>query len=389
MTALANGHSPQQIDYDLHGLAAIRLLDATPADAAAVTRQLGPIQATLARQPDIIIRFVDRLSTSSPLRYLGVDDAGFTGDAFLVLRSKHKAQVRVQIPFEQIGHGCEIVCERGLPAVPLLIPILNLTVLANGALPLHASAFIHKGVGALATGWAKGGKTETLLAFMANGASYVGDEWIYISSDGRQMYGIPEPIRVWNWHLQDLPRYWALVGRRDRARLRGLNLLVRALDRASAGGRDSALRRLIRRVTPLLKRQLYVHLQPHKLFGQQASPLTSPLEKVFFVASHESAEVTVQPADPQVIARRMVFSLQEERMEFMAYYLKFRFAFPDRRNELIEQAEERQRQVLQRVLADKEAYTVYHPYPVSIPALFEAINPFLQTRPQQETLYVS
>ena len=35
----------------------------------------------------------------------------------------------------------------GLPAVPLLIPIVNLTALANGALPMHASAFTHDGVG--------------------------------------------------------------------------------------------------------------------------------------------------------------------------------------------------------------------------------------------------
>src|SRR5690606_6754723 len=97
-------------DYDLHGLAGIRLLDAAPADVAAVTRQLGPIQAPLRREPDIVIRFVDRLPTSSRVRYLGVDEAGFTDDAFLVLRSKHKVPARVRIPFEQIGsERCEIV----------------------------------------------------------------------------------------------------------------------------------------------------------------------------------------------------------------------------------------------------------------------------------------
>jgi hypothetical protein len=41
--ATNKGDFPVQIDYDLHGLAGIRLLDAAPADAAAVTRQLGPI----------------------------------------------------------------------------------------------------------------------------------------------------------------------------------------------------------------------------------------------------------------------------------------------------------------------------------------------------------
>ncbi len=92
-----------QIDFDLHGLAGIRLVDPTAEDAAAVTRQLGPLPSRMDRDPDIVIRFVDRLQTTSRLRYLGLDDAGFTDDAFLVLRSKHKSQARVQIPFEQIG----------------------------------------------------------------------------------------------------------------------------------------------------------------------------------------------------------------------------------------------------------------------------------------------
>ena len=45
--------------------------------------------------------------------------------------------------------------------------------------------------------------------------------------------------------------------------------------------------------------------------------------------------------------------------------------------ELIERVEELQRERLSQVLADKEAYAVYHPYPVSIPALFNALSPFL------------
>lgn len=105
--------------------------------------------------------------------------------------------------------------------------------------------------------------------------------------------------------------------------------------------------------------------------------MTGKVDKVFFVASHELPDITVQPADPQEIARRMVFSLQEERADFMSAYLKFRFAFPEARNELIECAEEIQRDILLRALAGKEAYTVYHPYPVSIPTLYDSMHSFV------------
>lgn len=377
-TAYTNGHGPRRLDYDLHGLAGIRLINPSPSDAAAVTRQLGPIQAPLGREPDIVIRFVERLPTSSRVRYLGVDEAGFTDDAFLVLRSKHKARAKVQIAFEQIGKQCEIVCESGLPMVPLLIPILNLTVLNKGAIPLHASAFTYKGTGVLTTGWSKGGKTETLLAFMARGAEYIGDEWVYITADGARMYGIPEPIRVWDWHLQDLPQYRSLVGRSDRARL-GAIKLAQSMDRAlpRRAGRDFFPAKVMNRMMPVLKRQMFVDMHPKKLFGRGFGSLSGTLQKVFFVVSHETPDVTVQPMDPLEIARRMVFSLQHERLDFMAYYMKFRFAFPDANNELIERAEELQREVLTRVLANKDAYAVYHPYPVPIPSLFDAIQPVL------------
>src|SRR5690606_21859517 len=205
------GSAPITTDYDLHGVVGIRLVDAAPGDVAAVNRQLGPIQQPLDRQPDLAIRFVDRLSLAAPVRYIGVNDAGFTDDAFLVLRSKHKAQARVQIPLAQVGvQPAEIVCERGLPAVPLLIAMINLVALGKGVLPMHASAFSYQGQGILTTGWSKGGKTETLLAFMARGADYIGDEWVYISPQGR-IFGIPEPIRVWDWHMADLPQTWARI----------------------------------------------------------------------------------------------------------------------------------------------------------------------------------
>jgi len=372
-----HSHRVEQQDYDLHGIVGIRLCNATAHDIAAVNRQLGPIQAPLQRKPDITVQFVDRLPLSSPIRYLGVNDAGFTDDAFLVLRSKHKSQAKVQIPFEQVGQPCTITCESGLPAVPLLIAIINLTALAKGALPMHAAAFAYKGQGVLTTGWAKGGKTETLLAFMANGAKYIGDEWVYINQDGTEMRGIPEPIRLWYWHLQSMPQYWPLVGQSDRVRLRLLRLMAQTMEHTPSNKHADRFTpiKLAKRVTPLVKQQLHVQLPPEKLFGVACSQAAGTLDKVFFVGSHAASEVTVKPIDPQEVAKRMVYSLQEERQEFLSFYHKFRFAFPDLKNELIEGAETRQHLLLTQMLADKETYAVYHPYPFAIPLLFDALSP--------------
>ncbi len=366
-------------DFDLHGIVGIRLLNASPSDIAAVKRQLGPIQKDLTRSPDIIIRFVDRLSFSKPVHYLGLDDAGFTEDAFFVFRGKHQARVRVQIPFNQIGSSqCEIVCESGVPAVPFLIPILNLTAISKGALPLHASAFNYNGVGVLTTGWSKGGKTETLLAFAANGAEYIGDEWVYLSSDGQHMYGIPEPIRIWHWHLQQMPYYKSKIGNGDLARLWILNIFVKSfgLLESSNIAKKLGLLKIIRRISVLLRQQIHVDFPPEKLFGKVVGAIKGSPDRVFFVASRDVPQITVEPISPQEIVQRMVFSLQEERMEFMSYYLRFRFAFPNVSNPLIDQIEETQRQILTKVMMDKKTFAVYHPYPFSIPELFEVVRPY-------------
>ena len=71
-----------------------------------------------------------------------------------------------QIPFEQIGEKCEIVCEQGTFGIPLLHYIINLTFLKKKYLPMHASAFSYNNQGALIIGWSKGGKTEALFSFI-------------------------------------------------------------------------------------------------------------------------------------------------------------------------------------------------------------------------------
>ncbi len=360
------------VDYDLHGIVGVRLLGAGPAEERVVTRQLGPIRATLEREPDLVIRFVDHLEPGGPLRLLGVDDVGFTADAFLVLRGKQKTRARVQIPLERIGGRCEIVCERGLAAVPHLVAIVNLTALAKGALPLHASAFLWNGTGVLATGWAKGGKTEALLAFLTEGASYVGDEWVYLQGDGSRMFGIPEPIRVWDWQLRDVPWLVQRLPRSQRARLAGLRAAADAAGRIATGSGRSAS--LARRLRPLLDHQRWVQIPPREIFGADRCIREASPQKLFFVASHESDAVVVRTVDPKQVAQRMVFSLGEERADLLSCYRKFRFAFPEATNPLLEGCEAREREMLIRALGGMEAYEVLHPYPVSIPALYEAMK---------------
>ena len=183
------------IDHDLHGIVGIRLLGASAADASAIAGQLGPAVASLERPPDLVIRFVPSLPAND-MKRIGPKNAGFTDDAFFLFRSG-KWHARICIDFSRFGAPCEIVCESGLVAIPSLAHMVHLLMLEKDHVALHASAFDYRGTGILVAGWAKGGKSEALLAFGRQGARYVGDEWIFLARDGQRMYGMPQDILLW------------------------------------------------------------------------------------------------------------------------------------------------------------------------------------------------
>lgn len=215
-----------------------------------------------------------------------------------------------------------------------------------------------------------------LLAYAAHGAQYVGDEWVYLTADGQRMYGLPEPIRLWKWHFDSMPEYWPYAERVDRAKLKGLDWVSRGMDALANGSVAKTIRPFkgLGRATPLVKRQLNVQIPPERLFGGITGPRVSSPSKLFFVASHETDDVAVEAADPVEVARRMVFSFIEEHADFLSYYQKFRFAFPERSNALLETLEERVQGLLLSALGGKEAHAVYHPHPAPIPALYDATH---------------
>jgi hypothetical protein len=142
---------------------------------------------------------------------------------------------------------------------------------------------------------------------------------------------------------------------------------------SSAPGSHLPHAQILQRLRPMLKRQVYVDMHPEKLFGPLGSA-SGTLDKIFFVGSHDSPAVTVRPVDSLEIAKRMVYSLQFERLPFMSWYYTFCFAFPHARNKLLVDAESLQRQRLNDLLCGCESYRLDHPYRVGFDTLFDAIR---------------
>jgi hypothetical protein len=364
-------------DFDLHGVVGLRLLDSTAADRATVSRQTGLVESALDRTPDVVIRFVEAVPSSGQLRLLG-PDVGFDRQSSLTFRSKwrpnHGAAL---IPLHEVGGRCELFCEQGLAEIPLLMEIVNLTALAKGHLPLHAAAFLHGPVGTVVTGWSKGGKTETLLASMWREALFVGDEWVYLTPEGRQVLGSRHPIRLWDWQLRQFREFRRRLSSRQRRRLdviRAFRSMHRSL---SAPSRRLGPLRILDRMAPSLEQAHGVHVDPVTVFGADRVRPSCSFDRLFYAESRSVGNVEVRPIEPAEVAARMRFSLQYERRELTEAYLKFRFAFPSLRNSILEEAPEIEREALLRAFSTVPAYLVAHPYPVRIKQLWERIGPFL------------
>ncbi len=365
------------IVFNLHDLVCIRLVDATNQDIATVTRQLGLQPSATTNPVDITIRFCDSIATST-LTFLGLDNAAYDENGFYVLPSSGIGG-KVRIPFDCIGGACEIVCERGIRSIPMLNLILNLTFIRKDHIPVHASAFMFEGTGVLVVAWATGGKTEALLAFAERGAEYVGDEWVILSPSG-EMFGIPTRTSIKEWQFRQLPNLNPKVGIQRRLFIAGVHLADRVnklFVKSGLGGLFVA--KALHRGLPSLRKEMKIWVMPRSFFKTQFCERPVSIDTVFLIVMHEDPEIIVEPSDADAIAERMLASHEFEYSGLVRLYNAYKFAFPDRRNDLLENLWDTQRQLLGPVLRNKPAFTVARPYPVSLSTLYQQMAPFCRT----------
>ena len=364
--------TPAIVRYTLHDFVGIDVVNGSKKDIDLVEKHIGPIRSQSRRPTDLTLHFTDKLRHDGTLRLIGVDEAAFDDERFYILRNKHKSVAKVALDMQTIGSSTDVVCERGLASIPLLLPLINHSALAKGVLPLHASAVRYRGKGILILGWAQGGKTETLLSFLNAGAEYVGDEWVYVSPDGSRLMGIPEPVFVWKWHLEELPKYWSRISKKKRRKFAALDLAIRGLQPfTNSKSRNVSFGTRFR---SLLERQQNLYVPPATLFEGQMGDLATDFDMVLFVASHEARAMATTPVDPSIVAGKVRHSLSDERDVLMTWYKKYRFAFPERSNTFLEQADETEWSLLQAAFAEKPAFAFHHPYPLPIAEIAPSIS---------------
>lgn len=371
----AGGVDGELVDHSVNGLLSIRMVSPPPDMKEKLRRRLGPSTETTDGEPDICITFVDSLPIRGRLRFLGLNRAAYDDDCFYLLDDLgHK----MRIDLGTVGERCEILCERNASPLPYLLPMMGLRLLRKGHVLLHSSSFVHQGKGVLVAGWQKGGKTEMLLSFMAEGASFMGNEWTIVSPAKGMMRGVGGALQIWDWHLRHVPQYVTRLPDADRRRMavfRSYQSLYRALPKRSP--RRGAIAKVLHRLSleggvPLLGQ---VSVAPERIFGDSVRWGAVGLDRVF-LATVGTGETRVFPSEPREVARRMSAAQEYERRDLIAAYYHFRFAFPDRRNELLENAVEQEIGLLSEAFSNTSAYEITHPYPVPLADLYRAAAPF-------------
>jgi hypothetical protein len=371
------------VDYDIHGVLGLRLIDPTPSLARLVARQLDPWRpSTLASAPDVSISPL-RTASSRGNRYR-LGDAGDSqecefSDSEFILR---KGAMALSIPFSSVGEGCVIGWSGGSGMRRLLIdyvrPALQISLLPKGSLALHSAAVAYEGKGILLAGWAESGKTEAMLGFLQAGAAFVSDKWTIVDGDGSSIRHFPTPITVRNWMIGLIPGL--------RERLKGTELLrARAAGLVTSVLQAEALSRApwTTEVKSLAELAGRVSVTPSQLLGkdgdggsQWRSSSSAPLESLFLLVTSGEDRIAVREADIDEISSRLADCAAYERRAFFGLYQRFKYAFPGRPNRLIEEAREAESRTLAKALASKRVFVVEAPFPFDPAALYRAIQPF-------------
>ena len=100
----------------------------------------------------------------------------------------------LEIAFENLGRGCEIISQRRIPSRALLRPLLHALAADRGWLVLHAAGFVDRG-GTLIVGDSGAGKTTLLLGLARKGSAHLCSEWAYVDPCTLEIHAVSDAVR--------------------------------------------------------------------------------------------------------------------------------------------------------------------------------------------------
>jgi hypothetical protein len=260
-------------------------------------------------------------------------------------------------------------------------PALQLAAAGHGAVAVHGSAVVADGRGIVVAGWSEAGKTETALALVEEGASFLSDKWTLVFGDG-SLACFPISIGVRRWILRYAPTLRRTLPRSARLQFAAAAAGQGAADLtaplARRGGVVAATHAAVAELATLAQRASLSPSQLSAAYGQPPPTAPAPLAALVLLTTTADGPPHAEQRDAAWAARRLARSASYERRDYLSLAERARYVRGDDDGpdvaRLVEEREERQ---LASVLASARVIEVQAPFPTDPRRVAEAIRPFL------------
>lgn len=246
------------------------------------------------------------------------------------------------------------------------------------AVTLHAASIVHDGGGIAVAGWSESGKTETALALMELGASFLSDKWTLLGHDG-ELSAFPISVGVRRWVLDYLPTLRRTVTRRSRVQFTaaGVASLVLGPVRRHPGKTRSRgmLADLARRTAAMGDRAAFEVDELRAAYGDTNDPTRRvPTRAIcLLINAPDGTRARVEPMDAQVASARLSRTAGYERRAYFALRQRAAYVLPDQPTTISDRAIEADAAFLRTTLQDIPILGVHAPFPTDPRTVAEAI----------------
>jgi len=275
--------------------------------------------------------------------------------------------------------------ERGFPLGRVfgrfVRPALQLAAAGHGAVVAHGSTVVADGRGIVVAGWSEAGKTETALALVEEGASFLSDKWTLVFGDG-SLACFPAPIGVRRWLLRYAPTL-----RRRLPRAARLQFAAAAAGEAAAnvtaslarrGGVVAATQAAVAELATLAQRASLSPSQLSAAYGQPPPTARAPLAALVLLTTTADGRPRAEPRDAAWAARRLARSASYERRGYLTLAERARYVREvDDGADVAHLIEDREERHLSSVLASARVIEVRTPFPADPRRIVETVRPLL------------
>jgi hypothetical protein len=372
--------------FEIGGCLTISVVDPDSRVDAFLRSQMDPCPPQIDRETaGLVLTTVDRAPERELLDVQNPAGDGLVtasdGSGFYVLRDG----LACRVPDSLRQMPARFEADRGFPLWriygTIVRPMLQVQAVAQGAAVAHGASVAVNGAGVVVAGWSETGKTETALALIERGATFLSDKWTVVRPDG-SIAVFPISVGVRRWVLRYLPRLRASLPAGARGQFVVAGLFSAAARSArlipSAGKVLGVAQTAIERAAMMADRAALTPTQVRHAYAQDpAASWTAPLRLIAHLTTISGSRVDARTVGPAWAAHRLARSAAFERRAIFELYERRRFAFPDSSSISVDDVVREEASVLESAFANATVLDVRAPFPTDPRPVAEAIERFL------------